>query len=884
MSALGRPPGAIYKEPGPAANPAHHPQYPTGPVAVASKSASSQCPSPPPPAAATTTAPSVTTAPTLPVSRPAIDDVTTGFDDLDSEYGSSVEDEYTGKGKGKAVGRPSAAALARCNDLGETTRAAATAIAEEYRLQYQTVLHLSGLGLKASKPRNISNAVKKVFAHEYREEHGGDNAPDGAADAHYAEWKAAHGHDLKAVKAMFDSAHDIDLNIALEGVTATQLRHQCLNISKQLTHLGKIYLNTQGFMVLGAVIHLKDEFASSIFAGDEDLLNKLLEVYGVSKDRRGFLHKVKVKLQNRQLDVAENPEAPAIPLLCETDFIKPEPNSKRSVHDWSSSLVLAWLRQEAGDYYFCSRFVYITWQSVALKHNLVLVGTDKHMPFQPGAFWITRENRKPGQPIMGQNHFMNLVKRINSPFNKGQGRHYDLELSSLPLCILPLDQFFEQCPDVPRDPQPAVVSHDGEVLVYTTEEHYKTDAARDCCVEYQPVPFPPKKKVAKGKRTASVSRPRAATTKPPVRCGPAAPSTSNERPAATAASQSPVEASPRNSPVGQRRVAVTSPHSLHIPSPYVSAPYIPRPLSPLDVPFDFSLPTRKCRKIHHQGTPDEAEPTAGKKQKLDDIAAEDTQEGLKRPTLVGRGPPPIRVDGPATPNHRQWSRPHAELLPQGAPEHFRAPSTDRTHIRGQSRPALPPARGLSSRPQVAPPSRAESARPPAAPPARPQSVCPHAQPQSRDRSSCQPDALPHHDQSSRPQPRPTASRPQGQPRGLARPAGSLQRPLPYARDASHVYQRETSYIPSDQPQRMDNSGGDRFLPDSRYTDRAGPECMDYLQVPQHHDHRHEYHGDYYQEQSYQPIYHAEGYVDYDEVTYPPDDYEDEYADGYQDRY
>lgn len=51
---------------------------------------------------------------------------------------------------------------------------------------------------------------------------------------------------------------------------------------------------------------------------------------------------------------------------------------------------------------------------------------------------------------------------------------------------------------MPEDPQPAVVSHDREVLVYATSESAKTNKAKALCVDYEPIPFP--------SRTADVSQ------------------------------------------------------------------------------------------------------------------------------------------------------------------------------------------------------------------------------------------------------------------------------------------------------------------------------------------------------------------------------------------
>lgn len=44
-------------------------------------------------------------------------------------------------------------------------------------------------------------------------------------------------------------------------------------------------------------MYLGDEFASSVFGGDQDLLQKLLSAFKVADNPRGFLNKAKVALQ-----------------------------------------------------------------------------------------------------------------------------------------------------------------------------------------------------------------------------------------------------------------------------------------------------------------------------------------------------------------------------------------------------------------------------------------------------------------------------------------------------------------------------------------------------------------------------------------------------------
>lgn len=137
-----------------------------------------------------------------------------------------------------------------------------------------------------------------------------------------------------------------------------------------------------------------------------------------------------------------------------------------AVRDWVTKLIGRWLRQELSEYVVCRRFfilillgvhipckhfVWIAWQNTAYHHNLVLIGTDKHMPSQPGAMWVTRDKqtRQPAQQqALKQSHYLNLLKHIDSPLNKGKhsNAHFALEEGSLPLRIITLEELRELCP------------------------------------------------------------------------------------------------------------------------------------------------------------------------------------------------------------------------------------------------------------------------------------------------------------------------------------------------------------------------------------------------------------------------------------------------------
>lgn len=68
------------------------------------------------------------------------------------------------------------------------------------------------------------------------------------------------------------------------------------------------------------------------------------------------------------------------------------------------------------------------------------------MPCQPGALWTTRDTKGREAHALGLAHYMNLLKHIDSPLNKGEEGHFDLEPGSVPLRIMPLDELYDIFP------------------------------------------------------------------------------------------------------------------------------------------------------------------------------------------------------------------------------------------------------------------------------------------------------------------------------------------------------------------------------------------------------------------------------------------------------
>lgn len=105
------------------------------------------------------------------------DDVTTGFDSVDSTGESDGEDDHTmrkGKQAAGSRGPPSKEAIADCEAFGEATRAAADALCAKHGLKLQTVMTRAGLGLrKTMAVKNLPNALRQVWADDFRKNHPG---------------------------------------------------------------------------------------------------------------------------------------------------------------------------------------------------------------------------------------------------------------------------------------------------------------------------------------------------------------------------------------------------------------------------------------------------------------------------------------------------------------------------------------------------------------------------------------------------------------------------------------------------------------------------------------------------------------------------------------
>ncbi|KAF7965335.1 hypothetical protein HWV62_44315 [Athelia sp. TMB] len=126
------------------------------------------------------------------------------------------------------------------------------------------------------------------------------------------------------------------------------------------------------------------------------------------------------------------------------------------------------LKDQMNVFTVCGRFSWSTWHQVAFRMKLVLLGTDQMMPFQPGPQWASRE-----AGVLGQGHYAELFKRINHPGNT----HYSLPADSVSLSIVTAEECYKMFP-------PAVVTHDGQILVYASDVDGDAQECQALCVDY----------------------------------------------------------------------------------------------------------------------------------------------------------------------------------------------------------------------------------------------------------------------------------------------------------------------------------------------------------------------------------------------------------------
>ncbi|KAF7965859.1 hypothetical protein HWV62_41196 [Athelia sp. TMB] len=459
--------------------------------------------------------------------------VSTGFDDLgDSDAEDSDEDSTDAKAA-RSGGRPSKEALAECLQLGMDTRAAAKRISAQYGLQYQTVMMRAGLALKKTMAaKNLANAVRQVQAHDRRQApdkvHGDVDIKEDAK-----QWLEDNKDDTDAQEEMIKRAKALDASV-LDFVSVNRLRRQTLAVAKQLTELAKTYYFSQDFFILGVVIHMGDEFASSLFASDLSLLNKVLAGFGIDEQPRAALHKAKILLQGRALEIKEQKgkdkglvktkEPP--PPLTKADFTKPE----KLVRDWVQLFVGRILVQEMNLHKFCGRFQWGTWHKVAFKSGLVLMGSDRYMPLQPGPKWAVREA---GGPVQG--HYMQLLQRFDHPDNP----HFNLPPGSFAKGNRP----------------PAVVSHDGQILVYTADCGRDSAEAQALCVPYTVEPLPEDAPLVPKKSTRKRRKQLAGTVKEPIQLDSDEDSGSDGTMAPTRAAPTRPRPAPSRGPEGHNKAA-----------------------------------------------------------------------------------------------------------------------------------------------------------------------------------------------------------------------------------------------------------------------------------------------------------------------------------------
>ncbi|KZP09870.1 hypothetical protein FIBSPDRAFT_900198 [Athelia psychrophila] len=412
--------------------------------------------------------------------------ILTGFDapqaDEDVDDDDDHDDDHvakTGKGKGKAGplgskrGRMSADTVSRCQAFGAEVHRSGMVLAEELQVNLVTLMRTAGLTIKAAKVGNFANSLRMVISHEHADRVAAGEAladlTQSGLEALIVQWKLDNSDDDDARQKVEETAKQLRAQCA-EEVSPAQLRQQTHVVAKQLTALATAYHQTQNFFILGVVMHLGDEFATSTFASDRALYDQLVSGFDLQNPatQRKTLDKMKTMLKYITL----NPMPSAHP-AGRYDL----PADKSRWRDWYYTSVTRFLISELCKFVTVSRFPYHNWQTVAADHKLVLVGSDRRLLSQPGVKWMYK--------VAGGNqlaHLATLLSRIAEPDNT----FYNLPEGALSLQIMHLNVFYAKFPKLRGPRAPAVVDHEATVLVWAA---FKDEDQAALCEHYQVIPL-----------------------------------------------------------------------------------------------------------------------------------------------------------------------------------------------------------------------------------------------------------------------------------------------------------------------------------------------------------------------------------------------------------
>ncbi|KAF7965548.1 hypothetical protein HWV62_42896 [Athelia sp. TMB] len=352
--------------------------------------------------------------------------------------------------------------------LGLKIKADIEGVARSMGINYATALRKVGFGKQEVRSGHLPNIYRMVHRHR---QHAAGLPPLSTVqhNQEYVVWKEKYGDDPTQVNKLLQEHQEI-VQGELKPLKTHDIEKRVSEAATQFAQFSKNYLLGLNVAVVGAVIHLGPELASSFFGSSAEQNIALLKGFDV--DSREWLLKAKSILMLHEDSMRKAAEG-------EEDTPKPveEPVVKTDDAFWRTSSTARddyarWLKAYLHDITVDlitptpAKWDFKQWPSVALKNSLVLVGWGPDVPQLPNASWITRET--------GAIHLAQLKTLLGRVVPKTWRNIDKKKLIAYPedeygLTVMKLDDFLARHPEH-RGRHPCVADHEGNVLWFADEE------------------------------------------------------------------------------------------------------------------------------------------------------------------------------------------------------------------------------------------------------------------------------------------------------------------------------------------------------------------------------------------------------------------------------
>ncbi|KAF7984931.1 hypothetical protein HWV62_9843 [Athelia sp. TMB] len=373
------------------------------------------------------------------------------------------------KGKGKADnaeagpsnplrGRPSVADNMRVNALSQKIKGEIMELAAAMGINYGTMVRKLGFNQQEQRSgEHLANIFKMVEKHE-RSEKGQPRWQSDQYNTAYQQWKTENAGDPDASHKLLQRYHAI-LSSEVKPLKRKDIEKRVSEVGNQMASLSNNYLMGYNIAVVGAVIHLGPELASTTFAANME--QNLAMLGGFKIDQQEWLLKAKSILmlqQDRQRqEVAQEGEVKPTVAKSFWDVGQyPRDDYKRFVRHFLGDRMRELIDPPP------ARWDEKLWPSRALANKLILVGWGPNIATIPNEHY---QDKRAGS--VRKEEWEALTSRIPQSWKDNKLRK-PVPDDELDLDIIRLDDFFKQFPKH-MGKAPCVADHKGHVLWFADD-------------------------------------------------------------------------------------------------------------------------------------------------------------------------------------------------------------------------------------------------------------------------------------------------------------------------------------------------------------------------------------------------------------------------------